>query len=187
MGARVLYDQNSDGSGITIFSEAYSSATYSRYYNDQGADDFVIPKGQRWTITEVDITANGPFTENVFFYRDNHGVPGAAVKKGTFYNVLGTYSQGGYAIGLPRPVRLGPGHYWLSVQLNCGSASSCDFGTWELTTVTHNDPAVWEQPGNGFGLNCQSWRTLSDCFGYQGDLMFALKGKLKREPARGRN
>ena len=50
-----LYDQNSNDTGSAINSQNYTSSTFSAY-DDQGADDFTIPKGEHWTITEVDVT-----------------------------------------------------------------------------------------------------------------------------------
>ena len=64
--ANILYNQNSDDAGSPLNSQNYTSG--SSQFNDQAADDFVIPKGQTWRITEVDVTGvyfNGSGTADV--------------------------------------------------------------------------------------------------------------------------
>ena len=84
-GREFLYNQNSNGEGID--SQNFTSSTFISY-DDQGADDFVIPKHRVWTITEVDVSGvyfNGsrPATsENVIFYKSTkYRRPGEPVKR----------------------------------------------------------------------------------------------------------
>ena len=73
------------------------------------------------------------------------------------------------------------GHYWVSVVVNCNYGGSCLEWGWEVTHTINNDPAGWEQPGNGAGTGCTTFNTLENCFGssYAGDFMFELQGKSK--------
>lgn len=181
-GVTVLYNQNSNSNGENIDSQTYTSGTYSSY-NDQGADDFIVPKGSKWTVTEVDVTGccvgSNP-NENVYFYKDNSGVPGAAVKHGSFTDLNGSGAPN-FAITLPKKgLKLKAGHYWVSVQVNCNYLSGCGEWGWTMNGTAHNDAAVWQQPGNGAGTGCTSWATLTTCFGYTGDFMFELQGKSKK-------
>src|SRR2546423_12330550 len=53
--ASILYTQNSNF-GYGIDSQNFTSGTYSPTYNSAAADDFVIPKGKIWKVTEIDVT-----------------------------------------------------------------------------------------------------------------------------------
>jgi hypothetical protein len=180
-GMNVLYNQNSNGDGIYINSQNYTSGTYTAY-NDQGADDFIVPKGKKWTVKEIDVTgccSNSPASENVFFYKDNNGVPGKAVKGGSFTGLQGTGNPS-FSITLGKKgVKLKPGHYWVSVVANCSDTGGCGDWGWEMTSTVSNDASLWQQPGNGAGTGCTTWSELQNCFGsgYAGDFLFELQGK----------
>jgi hypothetical protein len=187
-GAKMLYNQNSNSNGTGIDSQNFTS-TYSKTYNAAGADDFVVPKKTTWTVTEVDVSGifyngSGPATsENVTFYKDNKGVPGKAAKGGTFTDLNGTDSSGSYTIPLGKKgVKLKSGHYWVSVVANCGFLTGCGQWGWYLNGTIHNDAAVWENPGNGFGTGCTTWGTITKCEAgaYTGDFMFDLQGTSKK-------
>lgn len=177
-GVQILYNQNSNGNGSTIFSDNYTSGTYTSQ-DSQGADDFVVPKGKTWTVTEVDVTGvyfngSGPSTQDVIFYKNQHGKPGKAVKKGTFTGLNGNDSAGSFAITLPGSgLSLKAGHYWVSVVANCSFTSGCGEWGWDVTSTIHGDQAVWRGP------NCPKWETLKKCFGQAGDLLFDLQGTAK--------
>ena len=54
----VLHNQNNDASGFGNVSQKFDTAHASD--NSQGADDFTVPSGKTWTITEVDVTGFYP-------------------------------------------------------------------------------------------------------------------------------
>src|SRR5262245_25720887 len=135
----VLYDQlNSPGSQSTNSQSAF---------NDQAADDFVVPAGQTWAIGEVDVqgvyfncsTQCGPADSfNVSFFHDFSGLPGsiAGVAVGvSFINNGGVFQL----VFAQSPIILNAGIYWVSVQANMSSAN----GQWGWTdrTVLSNAPA----------------------------------------------
>jgi len=184
---KTLYNQNSNF-GYGIDSQNFSSTDAA--YDDAGADDFIVPKGKTWTVNEVDVTGvyyngSGPATsEDVTFYADSSGVPGKAVKKGTFTNLSCTDTSGSFACKLPKKgVKLAGGskgtRYWVSVVANC-PFSGCGQWGWVENKTINNDPAVWENPSGGFGTSCTSWGVNATCLGssvYAGDYAFDLKGK----------
>ncbi len=178
---QVLYTQNSDSSFAYLNSQNYTSGVTSD--NDQGADDFVVPAGKTWKVTEVDVTGccsgTSPITENVSFYKDNNGAPGKPVRHGSFTNLSGTGNPS-FAMNLGKGITLKAGHYWVSVVVNCNYGNGCGWG-WGVRSTIETDPALWQNPGNGHGTGCTSWTTLQACFGnaYAGDFMFALQGKSK--------
>lgn len=185
-GADILYNQNSDSAGAAVFSDNFTDGNHTTS-GSQGADDFVVPKGSVWTITEVDVSGvyyngSGPANfENVDFYRNKVccEIPGKAV--GRFRKLHGEDSAGSFAIALPKGgMTLRPGHYWVSIVANMDQANGGEWG-WDVNSVLHNYPAVWRQRCNGCSI-CTNWETLEDCgLGNGPDLMFALRGTAKRE------
>jgi hypothetical protein len=178
----VLYDQNDSDSGNGFTSQNFEASFDA--FDNQGADDFVVPSGVKWKVKQVNVTgvysnctppACGPaVSENVSFYRNAGGLPGALI---TTQTVVGTDTAGSFAIKLSPAVKLPRGHFWVAVQINM------DFGTsgqwyWEARTVQNNSPAAWENPGGGFGTTCSSWGAREACLGTTGtpDNMFTLYG-----------
>ena len=165
----MLHNQNNDASGYGNLSQKFDTAHASD--NSQGADDFTVPSGKTWTITEVDVTGfYSPTTakatsENVIFYKNTvnikkQDVPGTKIKSVT---LKGTDTSGKFAISGITGVKLAAGHYWVSVQANM--SYSTGFWYWESRTVQSGSPAVWENPGNGTGANCTTWTIKQTCAG----------------------
>jgi hypothetical protein len=178
-GKQVLYNQNDNPSYAYVNSQNDTGGDTA--VNDQGADDFIVPSGKTWKVTEVDVTGccayTNSITENVYFYKDKNGVPGRLVRNGSFLNLSGTGNPS-FAISLGTGVRLKAGHYWVSVVANCDYETGCGWG-WGETSTINNDAALWQNPGNGHGTGCTTWATLETCLGgaYAGDFMFELQGK----------
>lgn len=175
-----LYDQAGSDSGIGIVSQNFES-TFDAY-DCTGADDFVVPKGVVWRIKEVDITGT-PFdgsgiasSENVSFYKGKKNRPGAPIA--TFENIVGATNESrSYFVTLDRTVRLGPGQYWLSFQVNESFNLEGEWG-WEAREDVVGSPSVWRNPNDGFQTGCTDWGRQTDCIpDGQGDQMFALKGR----------
>ena len=175
----VLYNQNSDPSYAYVNSQNYSSGATAD--DDVGVDDFVVPAGKTWKVTEVDVTGccayTTSITEDVAFYKDKNGAPGKLVV--AFVNLSGTGNPS-FAMSLGKGVKLKAGHYWVSVVANCNAKDGCGWG-WGVRSTIENDAALWENPGNGHGTGCTTLETLETCFGsaYAGDFMFELQGTSK--------
>ncbi|HEX4078147.1 MAG TPA: hypothetical protein VHX61_04640 [Rhizomicrobium sp.] len=101
-------------------------------------------------------------------------MPGAPLKKGTFVNLNGSGGPN-FAITFPgKGLKLGAGHYWVSVIANMSFGPNGWWGQY-VNSVQHGYQAVWRNEGGCFGI-CQTWYTLA--YVNRGpDLMFALKGK----------
>jgi hypothetical protein len=177
-GAQTLYDQNENDAGYAVLSDDFGSGDY----NSQAADDFAVPAGFTWIVTKIDVTGvyfngYGPSDgQNVYFYKDRNGKPGKLIQE--FDHLNGVDSAGSFAITLPgKGIKLKTGKYWLSVQAGMNFATGGEWG-WEVSIVQHNDEAMWQNPGGGFGT-CLTWAPIENCFGadYVHDLMFDLKGK----------
>jgi hypothetical protein len=180
----VLFDQTTDDSGIGIVSQTFES-TYS-VYDSQGADDFVVPSGKTWTVSEVDVygqyfNGSGPAaSENVTFYKDKKGHPGKVVK--TFTGLKGTDSSGSFKITLPKKgVKLKAGTYWVAVNANLAFSAGGEWGWDSTATAGTGSAADWENPAGGFGIGCTTYTTETTCIpdGQGPGKVFAIVGTAK--------
>jgi hypothetical protein len=177
----VLYDQNNNDSSVGISSQNFE--TSFDVYDDQGADSFKVPAGQTWKIKEVDVTGvyfngDGPaVSENVTFYKNSGGLPGAVIKSVT---LAGTDSgTGSFAITGITGVKLTGGKYWVSVQVNMDFDAGGQWG-WDTRTVQSGFAAAWQNPADGLATGCTVYANMQGCIGAQGegpDFMFALRGR----------
>jgi hypothetical protein len=109
----VLYDQYDTPAGNAWLSDTYDAV--------QGADDFVIPAGQTWTINEVDVQGlyGGLFSPRAFqvsIYSDANGLPGSTIST----RLMQRYSTGNgidFIITLNPAVILSEGTYWFQCNL----------------------------------------------------------------------
>lgn len=180
----VLYDQNSDLQGYSDISQNFESSLDA--YDSQGADDFTVPDGAKWVVKEVDVSGlyfNGPGpadSENVFIYKSSKGgEPKKLVAE--FDNVSGSDDGiGDFVINLGKGTKLKNGHYWVSVQANMAFGVGGEWG-WSTRNTQVDDPAQWQNPGDGFGTGCTTWSDEQDCLGDVGgpDHMFTIRGKSK--------
>jgi hypothetical protein len=182
--AKLLWNQNSNDANSQVDSQNFTGGSSSSF-SCQGADDFVIPKGRTWAVTEVDVTGkyfngSGPATsENIVFYKDTwKGMPGKPVRNGAFTNLNGIGGPD-FAMVLPgKGLKLKAGHYWVSVIANVSFNVAGEWG-WEVNGVQHGDQAMWQNPGGAFHV-CQTWGTIEGCANTQGpDFMFDLRGTSK--------
>lgn len=176
----VLYDQTDLGDGNGITSQNFE-ATFDAYDN-QAADDFVVPAGVKWTVTKVSVggqyTTGGPAPSvRVTFYKNKAGLPQNVVAD--FPAIVPTDSAGNFDITLPSKVALKPGKYWVSVQPNLDFLVGGQW-FWNTRTVAANSGAVWQNPGDGFLTGCASWGPMATCLGQTSpDMSFRLEGKSK--------
>jgi len=151
-------------------------------YDSFAADDFVVPEGQIWNITEVDVI--GEFSEppvppdsfHVFFYADSGTLPGTLVASRLANPYSGFIT---FVITLTTPVMLGHGTHWVSVQAREDFTSSGEW-FWGNRLVISNSGAAWQNPGGGFGANCPTWGRKTSCRPTQNgpDQLYRLVGTL---------
>ena len=172
-GSTTLYDQNSNDAGAGVVSQNFE--TEFDAYDSQAADDFVVPAGQVWVVSEVDVTGvyfsgSGPaVSENVFFYKDKRGLPDREI--GSCIGIVGKDTFGSFAISCKK--RLRAGHYWVSVQVNMDFSAGGQWG-WDASTVAHGKfPDQWQNPGGGFGI-CPSWCVVSTLDGSSVSFLYAI-------------
>jgi len=149
--AVVLYDQLNNSGTTGAVAQDFEASLNA--YDSFAADDFVVPTGQKWNITQVDARGyyswlHGPAESfNIFIYKDSGSLPGANV-----YTAIGqsyANNSGVFKIILGSPAVLGAGTYWVSVQARMDFITN---GLWYWTnrTVQANSPAAWQNPGGGY-------------------------------------
>ncbi|MBA2359257.1 MAG: hypothetical protein H0V84_12625 [Actinobacteria bacterium] len=163
--AVVLYDQYDTQAASDITSQDFEVALDG--FDSFAADDFVVPSGQSWSITGVDVdgeytTGGGPAASvNVFFYTNGVGsLPGAlaASRPGSSY----TGTAGDFVVSLSPAVALAAGTYWVSVQARQDITPHGQW-FWHERAVQSNQGSVWQNPGNGFGTGCMTWVRQTAC------------------------
>ncbi len=175
----VLYDQT-DNIGANSISSQNFEASFDAYDN-AAADDFEVPAGVTWTVTDVYVpgvyfNGFGPLVSvDVNFYADNTGLPGGVECSST--GVIPGDSAGTLTITLPAACVLPEGKHWVSVIANMDFGVGGQWG-WTERTVQSFDGSVWQNPGNGFGSGCTTWANRVGCGvgGPDPDLVYSLSG-----------
>jgi Alpha-galactosidase, CBM13 domain/FG-GAP-like repeat len=148
----VLYDQLDNAGTTSVSSQDFEAALDP--FDDFAADDFVVPAGQTWNISEVDVPGTyfngaGPAASfNVFVYADSGGLPGTQIYGAR--DVSYVNNSGVFQVTLRVPAALGPGTYWVSVQARMDFIPGGQW-FWAARTMQANSPAAWKNPEGGFG------------------------------------
>jgi uncharacterized repeat protein (TIGR01451 family) len=175
--AAVLYDQMTplqepqsgfDSNQFTVLEPVFGS-------DQQVADDFTVPAGQSWTISQVDVAGfyTGsqaiPTNVNVFLYATDPNNPDIPVDPPLFQQLNTATSNGpNYVIPLTSAPALGPGHYWVSVQ---------QLGAFWNPQAQENNQWIWrvlDIQADGIGSqpamkrfppsdSCLTWTSLTGC------------------------
>ncbi|HEY3202169.1 MAG TPA: proprotein convertase P-domain-containing protein [Thermoanaerobaculia bacterium] len=177
----ILYDQYNNASTLATGSQDFETAFDA--FDDQGADDFVVPGGESWSIEGTDVQGvyfNGPGpapSVNVTLFADSAGLPGGVLCD--YLNLVPTDTSGSFSITFPSPCVLGPGAYWVAVQARMDFGSGGQWG-WTDRTVQSNNPSVWRNPADGFGTGCTNFTTKTTCIPGAGgpDFVFRLFGSI---------
>jgi S-layer family protein len=182
--AAVLYDQSNGLNETTISSQDFEAA-YNNY-DDQAADDFIVPAGETWLVNGVDVAGaysfdGGPAESvGVYIYADSGSLPGTPVFSQTAIMPASGLDTGNFSLALSPPATLSAGTYWVSVQANQEVGLTGQW-FWRARTGTINTFSAWRNPGGGFNRNLciASWgrRVLECSFGGNApDQVFRLNG-----------
>jgi hypothetical protein len=152
-------------------------------YDDAAADDFRVPEDAAWMLDTVFVqglyqrTRTGATGVNVRIYADRSGAPGNLVSAQLGLVPVHGLRNPDFLLTLPTPVALGPGIYWVSVQVILSGEHD---GQWFWTTrnLRTGRSAHWQNPNGGFGEDCPTWTDMQSCIdGPVGpDLAFSLGG-----------
>ena len=195
----IQFDQSANQDGLAIISQNFESGFDQ--YDSQAADDFAVTKNCKGqakatakSIMVSNVTAfgiyfngSGPVDSfNVTFYANRHSAPGRVVKQCDSQPYTSN-AQGGFQIDLAKidnpkatcvkkDLKLQPKTvYWVSVQANMDFSAGGEWG-WNTVTSGTGTPAMWENPGDGFGSGCTTYTTLTACIanGEGGNLAFQI-------------
>jgi hypothetical protein len=119
----------------------------------------------------------------VTIYRDGASGPAAVVYSASGVAASGATCTVGQSCNISVPLSgapsLGPGNYWVSVQL---AGTYAWYWAVDPPGNIFGAAALWQNPGNGFGRNCTSWATLAQCnwttAADGSDLIYRLEGTL---------
>jgi len=159
-GSPILYSQLDLASGNGAPDQDFEAGFDT--YDSEGADDFVVPGGIQWQIDEVATVGTtgtaGGATVNISFHGNAGGTPGAAVC--TYTGLTPIDNAGSFTIALPTACVLPPGTYWM-VQQTIQEFATGGQHFWSNRTAAANNPAVWRNPGDGFGSGCTDWAPMA--------------------------
>jgi hypothetical protein len=181
-GAKLLYDQSESDNGQAIRAENFEPALDD--YDSEAADNFKVPAGQTWKISEVYVEgiyfegsrSNDSF--NVTFYRSRKGKIGERVKTcaNASYRHDTQFDLGSEYITCK--VELKKGSYFVAVQANTIYFEGGEWG-WTTNNTVRGAASLWRNPRDGFATGCTDFTTTTICIpnGEGGDFAFALYGK----------
>jgi len=155
----VLYEQMANAGPNSNTSQNFETGFDT--YDNQGADDFVIPAGESWTIESVDVlgayfNGTGPAVSfNVFFYNNAAGFPGTVAAQALNAVYTDPGGLGSATVTLSPAIVLAEGSYWVSVQCNMDFGVGGQWG-WTEQTQTGTE-STWQNPGGAFGTPCTTW------------------------------
>jgi uncharacterized repeat protein (TIGR02543 family) len=184
--AVTLYNQYNNAAPIPGGVTSQNFETANDAFDSEAADDFVVPAGQNWTVTTIDVGgeysgAGGPAVDfNVNVYANGANLPGTLIASRPAQAY--TNSSGDFTITLAQSVTLSPGTYWVGVQADLDLANGQWF--WDNRSVTSNQGAAWRNPGNGFGTGCAGFGRKLTCLPTQNgpDQLFKLTGYTTSTP-----
>ncbi len=183
----ILYDQTDNCEGVFFISQDYTDAGgVNDNLDSLGADDFAVPATEVWEVTGVyafgiygGIVPGGPADSvNVFFFADANGSPGELITQRTGVVPVGGLANASFSTVLDPPVTLGNGVYWVGVQAN--QTLSTGEWAWGESSLQSGNPAVFENPGDGFSSGCTSFTPANQCVAIFPDLCFAITGNTTR-------
>jgi hypothetical protein len=168
----VLYDQTDNATTSNHGSNDWIAPHEG--FTDQIADDFIVPSGQSWQISGVDVLGIGGYaspTINIFIYANAGSLPGAEL----FRQSVVAMNEPDYSVAVSGTPNLNPGTYWISVQ-----QTGTEVGTgwyWKERSVQSGNPAAYRNPAGSSVATCTAWSVRSTCFpSSPPDELFKLSG-----------
>ncbi len=174
--AGLLWDQTANPSGRAFVSSDFSDLDP---FDCQGADDFVVPPGERWVVQGVNAWGSysqgpGPADSvDVTFFADAGTLPGEPLCE--YEGLVPLDTEGDFDIDLPAPCVLDADTQWVSVEAALAFAGAGQWN-WEMEDAQVGAGAAWQNPGDGLLTGCTTWGRATDCLGSPPDFTFQLEG-----------
>ncbi len=197
-GTPVLHDQTENNSGQGSSSTDFFGLISNPFLYNEVADDFVVPIGKRWNITQVYVagswpinTSSDPVNVIVRFYSHSaQNLPGGQVVCSANVSNPNGASSGNFNLQLGSGCSLPPGTYWLSVQAVGRNDSSGVLRQWLWSDRSQqsNSPSAFlarAGPTQPSCINVWQVKMTSPCVGHsnQPDNIFQLLGTETALPA----
>ena len=163
-GSTLLFDQTANPSTSGTPAQNFSSSYDS--YDNEAADDFVVPSGG-WTIntinlaTSVTTTFTGATPVAINIYPDVAGAPGTTAAC-SYPAAPSVVSATDTIVTLPTGCALGAGTYWLAVAVDFNFVTQGQI-FWANQTTGSGSDNLWRNPGDAFASGCTDWDTLANC------------------------
>lgn len=163
--ATILYDQFGNVSGSATSSQQYGAPDQA--YDDQAADDFVVPAGQIWNVSRVNVLGTyqgGPSASsvNIFFYGNSATLPdNSPICTYLDTPITSGAGSGNFNVTLPSTCVLSSGTYWVSIQVKLATGNQW---FWFDRTVQSASRAAWRNPGGAWGFGCPNWTAREVCW-----------------------
>jgi hypothetical protein len=159
----ILWDQTGSSFGARVSGDHVGDE-----FDSQGADDFVVPEGQVWSITSVFAPGSSGATHpepfivpgvHVFIYEDGGTEPGDLIT--SYLSVPPTTAPDDLTIPLSPTLVLEAGTYWISVQADFNTLGLSDGWLWAVRLTPTGATGVWRS-GPGFGAGNEDWAPFTD-------------------------
>jgi hypothetical protein len=175
----VLYDQTDNATSGNHGSNDWMAPNVG--FDDQLADDFTVPGGQSWQLSQLDVLGVGGDaspTVNVFIYTSAGTLPGAEL----FHQSVTATSEPDYSAALTGTPSLMPGTYWISLQQAGTHAGTAWY--WRERSVQTGNPAAYRNPGGSGTPACADWGVRATCLSGAStpDELFKLTGTATPTP-----
>jgi hypothetical protein len=177
----VLHDQTNSVGFNVYSSEDFQSSQDP--IDSWIADDFTVPTGQSWTLSQMDVLGEDdggppPFV-NIFIYANSGTLPGGELFHQSHVPAIGYPNYSAPITGAPS---LGPGTYWISMQEDGGGFMIPSWG-WHGRNVQDGNQAVFK--GNSaWGNGCHTFTPLQTCFPTSDgvDMLWKISGSASSQP-----
>lgn len=148
-----------------------------------GADEFNVPSGHRWAISEVRVSGTldrAPDSFSVYFFKDNSGQPGSILThhEGLTKTDIVAHNQYHdiFTLELSETQQLRPGRYWIGiVAVYDDLANVPDGWAWTKMPDEIGEPFHYSSTGGFEGIAGDVWVNSAD-FGPDRSFYFQLRG-----------
>jgi hypothetical protein len=180
-GTDLLYGQSDNDNGQGIVAQNFETAFDA--YDSEAADDFTVPAGKIWKVTEIHVDgtyfdgAGSADSFNVSFYASKTGALIQSCPDASYY--FDTQADLGSEY-IRCAARLKKGRYFVAIQANMDFSAGGQWG-WLTNDTVRQRPSLWRNPADGFQTGCIEFEATATCIDAEegGDFSFALYGRAK--------
>jgi hypothetical protein len=177
----VLHDQT-NSVGFNVYTSEDFQPSQDQV-DSKIADDFTVPAGQSWTLSQMDVIGvddgGPPPFVNFFIYANAGTLPGSELFHQSHVPASGYPNYSAPIAGAPS---LGSGTYWISMQEDGGGFMIPSWG-WRGRLVQDGNQAVFT--GNSaWGNGCHTFTPLQTCFSSSDgvDMLWKISGSASSQP-----